>query len=83
MPLGRGARALAALQIFVSAKNALLVKTLIDLAGELGYRVAAEGIETAEVLEQIKAWGCAEAQGFYLARPMASSDFERWYAEAR
>jgi EAL domain-containing protein (putative c-di-GMP-specific phosphodiesterase class I) len=66
-------------KIFSSEKDALLVKTLIDLAGELGYRVAAEGIETAEVLEQVKAWGCAEAQGFYLARPMASGDFERWH----
>lgn len=66
-------------KIFSSEKDALLVKTLIDLAGELGYRVAAEGIETAEVLEQVKAWGCAEAQGFYLARPMPIGDFERWY----
>jgi EAL domain-containing protein (putative c-di-GMP-specific phosphodiesterase class I) len=66
-------------KIFSSEKDALLVRTLIDLAGELGYRVAAEGIETAEVLEQVKAWGCAEAQGFYLARPMASGDFERWH----
>ncbi|HKS13514.1 MAG TPA: EAL domain-containing protein [Pseudomonas sp.] len=66
-------------KIFASEKDALLVRTLIDLAGELGYRVAAEGIETVEVLEQVKAWGCAEAQGFYLARPMAVSDFERWH----
>lgn len=66
-------------KIFSSEKDALLVRTLIDLAGELGYRVAAEGIETAEVLEQVKAWGCSEAQGFYLARPMPIADFERWY----
>ncbi|MBA1200715.1 GGDEF and EAL domain-containing protein [Pseudomonas capeferrum] len=70
-------------KVSASTKDALLVKTLIELAGKLGYQVAAEGIETPQMLAQVKAWGCAQGQGFYLARPMSEAAFERWHAQLR
>jgi diguanylate cyclase (GGDEF)-like protein len=47
-----------------------IVRAIIQLAGGLGLSTIAEGVETAQVAEQIKALGCEAAQGFYYARPM-------------
>jgi predicted signal transduction protein with EAL and GGDEF domain len=49
--------------------NATIVKATIGLARELGITVIAEGIETAEQFELLKEWGCAQGQGFYIAKP--------------
>jgi EAL domain-containing protein (putative c-di-GMP-specific phosphodiesterase class I) len=38
--------------------------------------VVAEGIESAEQLELLQAWGCREGQGFYLARPLGVRELE-------
>jgi EAL domain-containing protein (putative c-di-GMP-specific phosphodiesterase class I) len=40
----------------------------------LGINVIAEGIESPEQLELLKAWGCREGQGFYFAKPLAAKD---------
>jgi len=46
------------------------VKTIITLAGNLGMQVVAEGIETEEQLEQLRALKCQYGQGFYFSRPL-------------
>jgi EAL domain-containing protein (putative c-di-GMP-specific phosphodiesterase class I) len=51
--------------------GAVIATTSIRLAHDLGLRVVAEGVETAEQLERLRALGCDVAQGFLLARPMA------------
>lgn len=47
-----------------------LIKSLISMGHALGYRMLAEGVETAEVLDLLKHHGCDAAQGYYIARPM-------------
>ena len=46
------------------------VKAFVDLAHALGMSVVAEGVETGEVLDFLRAARCDQAQGYYLARPM-------------
>lgn len=46
-----------------------LVTSIVRLCRELGARVVAEGIETAEELEAVVATGAHYGQGFFLARP--------------
>lgn len=58
-----------------------LVKSMINMAQELGYRVVAEGVETSESLETLCGLGCNEAQGYLLSRPLSPEDFERWLDE--
>ena len=51
-------------------KDALLVKSTIDLAHSLGMKVTAEGVETREALAVLQLMGCDLAQGYHIARPM-------------
>ncbi|NWD90696.1 EAL domain-containing protein [Pseudomonas sp. K5002] len=60
-----------------------LVKTLIGLAKGLGYRVVAEGVENQEILDLLIQWGCSEAQGYLIAKPMTATDLETWISPGR
>jgi len=46
-----------------------IVKAVASLGTALGMTTTAEGVETAEQLNQIRALGCTEAQGYYFSRP--------------
>jgi EAL domain-containing protein (putative c-di-GMP-specific phosphodiesterase class I)/GGDEF domain-containing protein len=61
----------------------VLVETMIGLAHRLGYRVVAEGIETAEAAGILEQLGCEEAQGFWFARPMEADRFIIWLSERK
>jgi len=54
-----------------SSRDALLVKSTIDLAHSLGMKVTAEGVETPTALTLLRGMGCDKAQGYLIARPMA------------
>ena len=66
MPLGEGRR------------DALLVKSTIDLAHGIGMKVTAEGVETGAVYSLLAGMGCDTAQGYLIARPMAFTDFAQF-----
>ena len=53
-----------------SARDALLVKSTIDLAHSLGLRVTAEGVETPTSLALLRGMGCDNAQGYLIAKPL-------------
>lgn len=59
-------------------KDRNIVKATIDLGHNLGMRVIAEGVEHAEVLEQLVAMGCDYGQGFYMGCPMPYLDMRQW-----
>ena len=50
--------------------SAVIVRATVDLAHNLGLRVVAEGVETPDNWQHLKALGCDEIQGFLLGRPM-------------
>jgi len=52
--------------------GAAIVRAMIGLARELGIDLVAEGVETNDQLELLKAWGCRDAQGFYFAEPLTA-----------
>lgn len=51
-----------------SQKNTI-VSTIIGLGHSLDLTITAEGVETAEQLAYLKAFGCDEVQGYYCGRP--------------
>ena len=52
-----------------SQRDALLVKSTIDLAHGLGMKVTAEGVETPAALALLSGMGCDRAQGYLIGRP--------------
>jgi diguanylate cyclase (GGDEF)-like protein/PAS domain S-box-containing protein len=59
-----------------SDDSAILVETIITLAGKLGLQCLAEGIETEAQLEWLVAHGCGLGQGYLFSRPLAPADFD-------
>ncbi len=55
-----------------------LVRSMIGLSHDLGYRVVAEGVETAAAADLLAGMGCDEAQGYFFARPLELLAFEQW-----
>ena len=53
-----------------SSRDALLVKSTIDLAHSLGLKVTAEGVETPTALALLRGMGCDNAQGYLIAKPL-------------
>lgn len=64
----------------IGEREQTLVRSMISLSHDLGYRVVAEGVETAAAADMLADMGCDEAQGYFFARPMELADFERWFA---
>lgn len=53
-----------------------IVQFIVEFAHQMGLSVVAEGVETKEQLEKVKASGCDYVQGYYFAKPMRKEDFE-------
>jgi diguanylate cyclase len=63
--------------------DAVIVRSTIDLGRNLGLRVVAEGVETAEAWRQLVALGCDIAQGYYLSRPIPAAELAAWLRATR
>jgi EAL domain-containing protein (putative c-di-GMP-specific phosphodiesterase class I) len=64
----------------VNAKDEAIAKIIINLAGSLGLKVIAEGVETESQFEFLKNRVCDEVQGYYFYKPMPASEFEKLLA---
>ncbi|MBL8277291.1 MAG: bifunctional diguanylate cyclase/phosphodiesterase [Pelomonas sp.] len=57
-----------------------IVHTIVQMAGVLGMRTVAEGVETDRELAVIRAIRCDEVQGYLVARPMPLPKLRDWLA---
>ncbi len=57
-----------------------IVGTIVALARNLGMRVAAEGLETADQLAKLREMRCEFGQGFYFSKPLSEADAGRLIA---
>lgn len=58
-----------------------IASAIISIGRQLGHRVIAEGVETVEQLEFLRASGCDEVQGYLYSRPLPAAEFERGLRE--
>lgn len=54
----------------LSPKNRAIVGTIVTLANRLNFDVVAEGVETVEQFETLRALGCEYVQGFLFSPPV-------------
>ncbi|MCR4720900.1 MAG: EAL domain-containing protein [Lachnospiraceae bacterium] len=54
-----------------------ILSSVIRMSNRLNLAVLAEGVETKEQAEYLKSIGCIYMQGYYFARPMPISEFEK------
>jgi len=66
------------MQMHVDANDFMIVRATVDLGSNLGLRVVAEGVEDLATFDRLADFGCDEAQGYYISKPMSAVEFTRW-----
>jgi diguanylate cyclase (GGDEF)-like protein len=56
--------------------SAAIVKAIIGLGISLGISTTAEGVETEEQLNRLRAEGCTDIQGYLLSKPVPAAEVE-------
>jgi diguanylate cyclase (GGDEF)-like protein/PAS domain S-box-containing protein len=62
--------------------DAVIVRSTIDLAHNLGLEVIAEGVESEEIWNRLTEMGCDTAQGYYMCRPIPADQLSQWLKES-
>jgi len=70
-------------QITNSPDERSIVSAIISMGQSLRLRVIAEGVETQEQLEFLRAHRCDEVQGYYFSPPVSSKEFAQLLREGR
>lgn len=64
--------------MLAGTQDAAVAESLISLAHRLGLEVVAEGVETADVWDRLREFGCEQAQGYHIAKPMPAPQIGAW-----
>ena len=62
------------------AQDAKIVRSVVDLAHNLGLKVTAEGLEEGAAWGLLGELGCDIAQGYWIAKPMPAEHLPEWVA---
>jgi EAL domain-containing protein (putative c-di-GMP-specific phosphodiesterase class I) len=60
-----------------SDESLAVIRAISGIGRALGLVVTAEGVETREQLDLIRAEGCTEMQGYFLSPPVTADDLRR------
>ena len=64
--------------MLIDQQDEVIVRSTIDLGHNLGLEVVAEGVESEQVLQQLRDIGCDVAQGYAVSRPLDAEQFVKW-----
>ena len=70
-------------ELDANADAQAIVRAIVSLGASLGIATTAEGVETREQLERLRAEGCTEAQGFLFSRPKPKSEIPAMLKQLR
>ena len=62
-------------------QDAKIVRSVVDLAHNLGLKVTAEGLEEGAAWHLLGELGCDIAQGYWIAKPMPAEQLPQWAAQ--
>ena len=60
-------------------KDAMIVRSVIELGHNLGLTVVAEGVETQAMFDTLTTLGCDQAQGYFISKPQACELLKSWF----
>ena len=69
--------------IAIDSCDAMIVKTIIDMANKLGVGLIAGGVETEQQFACLKQFGCSTYQGYLFGKPMPADEFEKLMGNSR
>ena len=58
------------------SRSKIILRSIVNMANDLGMDVITEGVETAAQLKTLSDMGCHQFQGFYFARPLPAEKFD-------
>lgn len=58
-------------------KTKILIRNIVNMVHDLGYKVIVEGVETSEQVGFLREIGCTTVQGFLFDRPLTLEEFEQ------
>jgi diguanylate cyclase (GGDEF)-like protein len=62
-------------------QDVAIVRSIIDLGHNLGYKVVAEGVENSMAWDMLNKLGCDTAQGFHISKPLSEGHFSSWLSD--
>jgi len=65
-------------ELLANEHDAAIVRTTVELGHELGRVIVAEGVETQQVLDRLRRYGCDLAQGYFISRPLDKAALRAW-----
>ncbi len=65
-------------QMTSNTRDAVIVRSTVDLGRNLDLRVVAEGVEDRTTWQELDALGCDAIQGYYVSRPVPPDDLITW-----
>jgi diguanylate cyclase (GGDEF)-like protein len=68
------------MNMVTDAEDMIIVRSVIDLAHNMGLLVVAEGVESVQTLELLAEMGCDVAQGYHICKPVPADQLEAWLA---
>jgi diguanylate cyclase (GGDEF)-like protein len=63
-----------------NASDAVIVRSTIDLAHNMGMAVVAEGIESQKIMDALRHMNCDVGQGYFLSKPVPAAELQQWLA---
>jgi diguanylate cyclase (GGDEF)-like protein len=70
-------------QMTSNRRDAVIVRSTVDLGRNLGLRVVAEGVEDLATWQALDALGCDAIQGYHISRPVPAEDLIHWLTQQR
>jgi diguanylate cyclase (GGDEF)-like protein len=70
------------INMIADENDAMIVRSIIDLAHNLRLKVIAEGVENQDVWDRLAALGCDAAQGYHMSRPLPAAEMTDWLLES-
>ena len=68
-------------QLTSDSRDAVIVRSTVDLGRNLGLRVVAEGVEDSLTLQHLDLLGCHAVQGYHISRPVPAEDLINWLTQ--